>query len=52
MSADLRADAHYVLGLAYFIEGKVDAAIGQYKETLRINSNHAAAHLMPEVAHE
>jgi tetratricopeptide (TPR) repeat protein len=38
------ADAYYSLGLAYYRQGKLDEALSQYKESLRIDTNYAPAH--------
>ncbi len=38
------SDAHYVLGVALQINGRLDEAIEHYTETLRSDPNYAAAH--------
>lgn len=43
-SALAHADIHYNLGLAYYEQGNLDEAIACYKESIRINTDLAAAH--------
>jgi tetratricopeptide (TPR) repeat protein len=38
------AEEHNNLGAAYYTQGKLEAAIREYQQALRINPNYALAH--------
>jgi len=38
------ADVHFNLGYKYWIDGKIEEAIQEYKEAIRIKQNHAPSH--------